>query len=365
LIKPDELGAISNFPVLGWPLLGCGRPSSRAFLIRMELTWIDPAHLDERDVDGAVALMAAAQAVDSPSAAPSTRAGFLAGIRHGWDGDPALVGVRRDKRCRVVGVVEIGFSSWDNTHLGSAEVTVDPEARGQGLGRQLLEAGIDRVRAEGKRLVLTESHNAPAALALGAALGFERAMTGLKRRQDLVALDWPALDRDYALAVAAAPSFELLHLEGPTPEDLLDDVVTMTAAINDAPIDALEVEDEVFSPERIRAFERGQQERGRRIYRVVARERTTGELAGHTMVSVDKDSPGFGGQFDTSVMRAHRGHQLGLLLKIEMLRWLGHAEPQLRVLDTWNAASNAHMIAVNEQLGYRVIDQGIEWQKHL
>ena len=48
-----------------------------------------------------------------------------------------------------------------------------------------------------------------------------------------------------------------------------------------------------------------------------------------------------------------------------MLRWLGDAEPQLRVLDTWNAATNKYMIAVNEQLGYHVIDEGLEWQKHL
>ena len=294
-----------------------------------------------------------------------SRCGFLADIRHGWDGDPSIVGVHRDKRGRVVGVIELGFSSWDNKHIGFFGVTVDPEARRQGIGRALLDAGIDRVRAEGKRLVLTGSYNSPAAVTLCTALGFELAMTEVKRRQDLIALDWSALDHDYALASASAPDYELLRLQGPTPDDMLDDVATMTAAINDAPIDALEVEDEVFSPERVRAFERGQQERGRRTYRVVARHRTTGELAGHTMASVDRDHPGFGGQYDTSVVRAHRGHRLGLLLKIEMLRWLGDAEPQLRVLDTWNAATNAHMIAVNEQLGYHVIGEGLEWQKHL
>jgi GNAT superfamily N-acetyltransferase len=331
----------------------------------MELTWIDPARLDDRDVDGAVALLVAAQAVDLPSAAPLTRANFVANIRHGWDGDPAIVGVRRDKRSRVVGVLEVGFSSWDNTHLGSVGLTVDPEARGQGLGRQLLEAGVDRVRAEGKSLVVTESYNTPAARALCGSLGFERAIASLMRRQNLLALDWTALDHLYSGAVAAASDYELLHLEGSTPDDLLDGVVTMTAAINDAPIDALEVEDEVFSPARVRSFERGQQERGRRTYRVIARERTTGELAGHTLVSIERDHPGFGGQFDTSVVRAHRGHRLGLLLKIEMLRWLGDAEPQLRVLDTWNAATNEHMIGVNEMLGYQVVTEGIEWQKHL
>lgn len=331
----------------------------------MELTWIDPTRPEERDVAGVVALRVAAQAADAPLDAPFTRAGFLGDIRHGWDGDPAIVGVHRDKRGRVVGVLEFGYSSWDNTHIGFVEVTVDPQARGQGLGRQLLEAGTDLVRSEGKHLVLTGSYNSPAAVALCTALGFDRAITELKRRQDLVALDWSALDHDYALAVAGAPDYELLRLAGPTPDELLDDIATLTAAINDAPIGTLEVEDEVYSPERIRACERGQQARGRRTYRAVARHRRTGELAAHSMASVDQDHPGFGEQGDTSVVRAHRGHRLGLLLKIEMLRWLGDVEPQLRVLDTWNAASNEHMIAVNEQLGYCVIGEALEWQKHL
>jgi GNAT superfamily N-acetyltransferase len=331
----------------------------------MDLTWIDPEHPDERDVAGAVAMMVAAQVVDTPGAAPWTRTGFIADMKSGWDGDPAIYGLRRDKRGRVVGVLAYGFTSWDNDHLGFVEVTVDPEARRLGLGRQLLEEGIDRVRAAGKTVVLAESHNSPAAHALGAALGFECASTAVKRRQDLMSLDWSALDQDYAVAASGAPDYELLRLFGPTPDELLDAVASMAEAINDAPIDALEVEDEVISAERILAFERGQQERRRRNYRVVARHRSTGELAGHTMASIDQDHPGFGAQMDTSVVRVHRGHSLGLLLKIEMLRWLGDAEPQLRVLDTWNAASNDHMIAVNERLGYRVIGEGLEWQKHL
>jgi len=48
-----------------------------------------------------------------------------------------------------------------------------------------------------------------------------------------------------------------------------------------------------------------------------------------------------------------------------MLRWLATDEPQVRRMDTWNAASNDHMIAINELLGYRVVAHGITWQRHL
>lgn len=143
------------------------------------------------------------------------------------------------------------------------------------------------------------------------------------------------------------------------------DVARLTEAINDAPTDDLDVEDEVFSPERIRTFEAAQQASSRRLYRLLARERSTGVPAGQTVVAVDSERPWFGSQYDTSVRRSHRGHRLGLLLKIGMLRWLGADEPQLRRLDTWNAASNTHMIGVNDVLGYRVVANGVTWQRHL
>ena len=59
----------------------------------------------------------------------------------------------------------------------------------------------------------------------------------------------------------------------------------------------------------------------------------------------------------TVVTRKHRGHRLGLLVKIAMLELLATAEPQLERIATWNAQANEHMIAVNEALGYTILGQ--------
>ncbi len=53
--------------------------------------------------------------------------------------------------------------------------------------------------------------------------------------------------------------------------------------------------------------------------------------------------------------REHRGHRLGLLTKTAMLDWLAEAEPALERIVTGNAASNKHMIAINEELGYELL----------
>jgi RimJ/RimL family protein N-acetyltransferase len=180
-------------------------------------------------------------------------------------------------------------------------------------------------------------------------------MQVLKEALDLLAV------RDEAAALAG--DYELVRVEGWSPDALLPDLVELTASINDAPVDELEWEDEIYSPERVRAYEQAQIESGFRLRRLVARHRPTGQLAGHTVVVVDTERPEIAEQHDTSVVRAHRGHRLGLLLKAEMLLWLAEAEPQLERVYTWNAESNRHMIAVNERLGYRPIGLAAEFQR--
>lgn len=331
----------------------------------MDLSRLDPQNLTDRDVAGAVACLEAARVVDSPHELGRTVVDVTASWQHGWDGEPPLPALARAADGRVVGVLHVSLPMRDNTHLGSVDVVIDPVARRQGLGRRLFEAGVERIRSEGRTLVLTYSFELEASVAFAKAMRLDRANEEIQRRQHLLNLDWAGLDRAYAGARSRAGAYELLRLSGATPEDMIADVATMTEAINDAPTDDLDIEDEVFSPERIRAFEAAQMAHGRRLYRLIARERSTGALAGHTMVAVESDRPWYANQYDTSVLRPHRGHRLGLLLKIAMLRWLAEAEPQLRTLDTWNAASNTHMIEVNELLDYQVIATGIGWQRHL
>ncbi|HET6212422.1 MAG TPA: GNAT family N-acetyltransferase [Micromonosporaceae bacterium] len=331
----------------------------------MELTWLDPDRPDARALAGAVAVLEAARAVDAPHELGPTVTSFTARHRNGWDGDPPVTAVAWDQRGRAIGVLEIWLGRWDNLHLGAIDVTVDPVVRRQGIGRQLFEAGVQRVVDAGRRVVLAGSRDLPAALAFAKEMGLDRAYEEVHRRQDVRTLDWARPDREYAAAQPKASGYEFLRISGAAPEDMIEDVALMTAAINDAPTDDLDMEDEVFTPERIRVFDAAQQARNRRMYRLVARERATGVLAGHTVVGVEGERPWHAWQYDTSVVRAHRGHRLGLLLKVGMLRWLAEEEPQLRTLDTENAASNAHMIGVNELLGYYVIGKTIGWQRHL
>lgn len=329
----------------------------------MDLTWLDPDRLDRRDVAGALGVAEAARTVDSPHQIAMIFTTFTYFLKFGWDGEPPQTAVHRGASGRVDGILYVYLPKRDNTHSAVVNVVVDPAARRAGLGRRMFEAGLQRARDDGRRTIISQTSDHPDGQAFLAAMGFERAAEEVLRRQDPATVDWARLDELFAGAEDRAKAYELLHFAGRTPDDMLDAVATMTAAINDAPIQDLDIEDEVFTAERVRAFEDAMAVRGRRLYHLIARHRDTGELAGHTVVGVDVERPWFAFQFDTSVVRAHRGHRLGLLLKIGMLKWLAAEEPQIRTLDTGNAVSNSFMIGVNDLIGYRVIGSVFEYQR--
>jgi GNAT superfamily N-acetyltransferase len=311
-----------------------------------------------------VALARAVQETDSPWVHPTTTTTLTGMLRYGWDGESPRVFVARDQG-RVVGAANYWTSEWDNKHLAWLGVEVHPAHRRTGVGTALLDTLTELARAEGRSMVGIDGWDNPTTLGFAAAHGFEKGSQAIQRRQVLADIDRDVLQKLYDEAAHAAVDYELVRLVGPTPDDLIDQVVVMTASINDAPTDDLDIEDEVFTAERVRGYENAIVGKRQRAYHLVARHRTSGELAGHTIVTVELERPAIGHQHDTSVIRAHRGHRLGLLLKSAMLIWLAEAEPQLETVETWNAESNDHMIAVNEQLGYRVLGREIQFQRTL
>jgi RimJ/RimL family protein N-acetyltransferase len=117
--------------------------------------------------------------------------------------------------------------------------------------------------------------------------------------------------------------------------------------------------------DRVREDERRIAVQGLRYYTVAARCDESGELAGITQIGVDPEVPDWGHQELTAVTRPHRGHRLGLLTKVAMLQWLAEAEPGLKHVITDNATANSYMIAINEDLGFRVLDRWQRWHLDL
>ncbi|HEU0130028.1 MAG TPA: hypothetical protein VFQ85_03435 [Mycobacteriales bacterium] len=134
--------------------------------------------------------------------------------------------------------------------------------------------------------------------------------------------------------------------------------------MNTAPRDDLTEEDWVYTPERVRDFEDAVAARGHTMLTVVAREVATGELAAFNQVVVHPEWPDVVENEDTAVAVPHRGRGLGRWVKaLNVLRVLD--ETPARVISTWNAASNGHMLRVNRELGFACQHVWESWEVSL
>ncbi|MDX2972265.1 GNAT family N-acetyltransferase [Kribbella solani] len=327
----------------------------------VEITKLSPD--DEAGCIDAVGIKNAVLAQDCPEMVPSTPRGFANMLRYGWDLEPGHAFLARDADGTAVGVLNVDVNLYDNTNQVWIDVDVHPDHRGRGIGPALVERAEAFTRELGRDTIGYGCLDLPADDEFARAHGFEQKAIEVNRRQDLSTLDWDVVQRTYDEAVAASTGYELTMLTGALPGDLLEPMVELTGSINDAPKDDLDLEDDVFSPERLRAYEEAQAKSDHTIYRVIAREKATGALAGHTVIAVERERPHLGEQHDTAVARAHRGHRLGALVKSAMLLWLREAEPQLARVDTWNAESNNHMIGINEKLNYQIVTRTLAYQK--
>ncbi len=329
----------------------------------MELREFGP---DDAEAIGLYVDLDNARGAEQPWMHPVTPYRLEMAMRHGWDGEPgrhflAFAG----GVSQPVGTVAVYHSSYENLDSAWIAMAIHPDHRGQGHGLAALEAAHDVVRAMGRTKVGSFGWDNPTTTAFAAAAGYEPKSRSVMRRQHLDELTPGLVDGLFAEAEAHAGDYELLRILGRSPDELLEPLVSATDAINDAPLDDLDLEDDVFTVDRIKAYENAQIESGYRFYRVLARHQRTGEIGGLSIVTVDSTQPAIGDQHDTSVVRAHRGHRLGMLLKADMLRWLAEAEPELRTIDTFNAASNDHMVAINKLLGYRVLAEELLFQRRL
>ena len=126
----------------------------------------------------------------------------------------------------------------------------------------------------------------------------------------------------------------------------------------------IDFEEEALSPQTY-AEELGRMEQqGRTMVHTVAIA-PTGEVVGYNDLVVSADDPEEVMQWGTLVRREHRGHRLGMAVKVRGLQELARFAPQARRIQTCNAEQNAHMVGVNVELGFRKVEVLLSYQRHL
>jgi len=327
---------------------------------------LDAATLTDAAAAALATVAGAASAVDSPHMPPVQARQLRLRWRHGWEGFPVdfLLVASRDQT--PVGYVTVGFPHWDNPLVAELDLVVHPGAReDDDVADALMQGAVDACRAAGRTKGIADCWQGSWLAGYWERHGWPVASRAAQRRIVVAHLDRDGIARLLARAEDASPDHDVQVLALPTPPAVVEGVLEVHRAMNDAPLDDLAVDDEEWSVARLTASESALQDRGLRVHRLIARRRQDQVIGGWTQVVVDPQQPAFGYQEDTSVIGAHRGHRLGLRLKTSMLQRLAEVEPQLETIDTWNADSNTHMIRVNEQLGCVVVGRGHMVQREI
>ncbi|MBX3098824.1 MAG: GNAT family N-acetyltransferase [Salinibacterium sp.] len=259
-----------------------------------------------------------------------------------------------------------------------------PEFRRRGIGTALADAVENMALADGKSKAIVYS---PVAEGPGPRMdsptgyGSIRAddpsvtfLTGrgyrLEQIERLSRLPLPIAGLD-GLVVAAeercGPEYRLHYWVGRTPERWREGIAHLgTRMSTDAPTAGLEEPEDIWTAERVKeSDDRAERMSPRRRITAAVEHLPTGELAGFTILSVPQQQHRAVDQYATLVLKEHRGHALGMLLKVGNLAHLERVKPGHPSIMTFNAEENRHMLDVNEAVGFVPVASEGGWRKDL
>lgn len=316
------------------------------------------AAADEASARALYDVYAAGAPVDEPGSPPTSARVWCGLIARGWCDEPRESWLARVAPAEagpaggpILGGYSLELPDRENLDRAGLTLVVAPERRRAGVGNALLRHARARAAELGRRTVTSQVLEGTAGDGFAQAMDATAELTEVRRTLDVAALPHGHLARLRASAESAAAGYTLTRWYGPTPNEWLTPVARLNEAMADAPHGDGE-QPQVWDAARVRLTDRLSEAKGLRRYSVAAADVATGELAALTQLAIEEADPAWGHQELTAVARAHRGHRLGLLTKVDMLELLAEREPGVRFVQTWNGETNAHMVAINEALGF-------------
>ncbi|RNI25313.1 GNAT family N-acetyltransferase [Flexivirga caeni] len=324
---------------------------------------IDP--FDERDMRQVYDIGVAAKGFARPWFSPSPYNSWAVGMRDPDPEEPRELYGCFDAAGRMTGTSLLFVPAQDNRDKVYADVDVQPADRRRGFGTQLVRHAVARMEQLGRTTLFIES-STPAAdgkdhgyARFARSLGFAPAWREVVRHLPLPVPD----DRLARLAADAAgrhAGYRILTYAGGVPEELLPGLADLMSLLAvDAPSGDVEFEAEVITPERLAHTYAREAKQQRIRLSALAIHEATGVVAAHTDLAFD--STASVAQLGTYVHREHRGHRLGMAVKVANLQLLQRDHPGHPFVHTANEENNEHMVSINIELGFEAVETLTEW----
>jgi len=332
----------------------------------LEIRPLDPR--EDADMDAFQEVYAAAELAEDPDAALYSRADGVSLLLSSGTGGELWEAYGAFAGGRMLGEVIVTAPLRDNLHVARVFIWVDPTHQRQGVGTRLSSYADDRVRSLGRSTCHAQARigidRANGNRAFAESVGYLLANTEIERRFSLPA-DLALLDR---LAAEAAPhhtAYTLRTVVGPVPTDLAASYVALKNLLGvEAPSGDLDVEAGRETAAELAVQDRYLTEAGRTRVASYALD-ASGDVVAYSVAAVSNQHHDHVDQWGTLVDPAHRGHRLGMAVKCAGLRAVSEGFPDKRFVETTNAETNAHMVAINEALGFEVAQVYGDFQKRL
>jgi len=323
----------------------------------------DPASDAER-LKACYDIVRAGDPIDHPSLPSWPLKSFRSKWTRSYDSAPSEAWLATDESGEPAGCYLLRLPVQENVTQARVILQVPPARRRAGIGSELLAHCAHRARRAGRARMGGEARDGSPGAAFAQAVGAQAGIAEVNRILDVDSSLPARLDRLRAEAQDQATGYSLLSWLGATPKEYLDEVARLNNAMADAPRDE-GVQATRWDGQRVAEQEEHALAHGLRFRTVAARHDETGELAALTQICTDDGTPGWAFQQITAVAKEHRGHRLGLLIKVANLQRLTSDDPSASRILTGNAGANRFMIAINEKLGFRVSDQYRYWDLDL
>ncbi len=235
-------------------------------------------------------------------------------------------------------------------NAGVLEVFVHPRLRRRGLGQQLVAVAARRAYLEGFSSISVEAIGGTSAIGFYEYLGFTKDYVEARSVLSLSSVDWESLG---TMASGLSPGYKVEYYPGGPPRELLEAYAQAKLEAQDGDDNDPDSRPSSADPQRLRDSLDTLHRRGLKPYVVLAIHEETGEVAGLTELVVPAQHPERADQYDTIVVRKHRGYGIDRAIKARMLFELRTAEPGLHQVQTWNAQHNESMLKVNAELGFQ------------
>jgi len=154
-------------------------------------------------------------------------------------------------------------------------------------------------------------------------------------------------------------------IDGTPPQWRQDIATLLTRMSTDAPTAGLDEPEDPWTVERLVQEEERLASSPRSELVTAVEHVPTATLVGFTALDVPAESNRSVGQEDTIVLTEHRGHRLGMLLKLANIDHLERERPGHPAITTFNAEENRHMLSVNEAVGFEIVTYEGAWKKVL